>query len=122
MKMNFKFLISFLILGLFLFNTGFSQTFPNFKFSASSEDGTLETIIIDNKSPLSDQYLMDFSKKGWTEEDAKRIVDFYNKKSDLFSMDIDSANKRIILKLNTTSITTTEWRPDNWNFYFKSIL
>lgn len=121
MKMNFKFIISFLIFGLFLINTGFSQSSPKFKFS-SSEDGTLESIIIDTKSPLSDQYLMDFSGKGWTEEDAKRIVDFYNKKSDLFSMDIDYSNKKIILNLNTTSITTTEWRPDNWNFYFKSIL
>ena len=64
MKMNYKILMTFLVFGLFMVNTNYAQTqtFPGFKFtSGTSQDGSLEGLEIDVKSPMNDQYEMNIS-------------------------------------------------------------
>ena len=118
MRMKIRFIISTLVLGFLAINSSYAQALPEFSLSTSAADAG---ISLDKESPLSNQYEMDISSKGWTESQATSIAKSIDVKSDKISLEVDYPNQRIILNLNTDTPTTNGWDVLDWDSHLKTI-
>lgn len=116
MKKNLKIFLSLLVFGLLSVSVSLAQSYP--AATTSSDEG----ISLAQDSPLVGKYEIDFSAFNWTEENAEQAATYYENQSDYFTIKVDFANSRLVLKLDLAAPQTSTWNLQQWNNYLKGVL
>ena len=115
MKSNFKLFFLTLALGLLAGTSVYAQSNPSATFS--SDQG----IVLSTNQPLGDTYVIDISRSGYTEAQAKETLVYLEDQTELIGLELDYTNKKIILTLELDAQEAKNWDFRKWSEHLATI-
>jgi hypothetical protein len=109
MKSKLKFILFTLVFGLLLSSSVIAQSNPG--ATVSSDNGITLSMV----DPLSENYDIDISDRGWTLEESQEAVVYLESKSKFISLELDYSNQKLILTLELNAPEASSWDVGQWN-------